>query len=191
MVTEALSNPIIKGALKAAFEIEYYTGKKIGQNCKNQIIIWWNNQWIYFLVLIYMLSVPKKEWYVQLLNRYIPSQWHCVCLKHIWVCVFFLYFGLLDHTTCVYSLALFRAEFTGHLPPWLVHSVLFPMPSGFSSPLSARHQLTIFHFQSSVSSRLMPPQRKNSQACGTHSPVAGTGLVCPVPNEPPLENHGH
>lgn len=30
-----------------------------------------------------------------------------------------------------------------------------------------------------------------SQACGTHSPVASTGLVCPTPNKPPLQNHGH
>lgn len=75
-----------------------------------------------------------------------------------------------------------------------VHSVLscFPMPLEFSSSLSTRHQLTIFHFQSSVSSRWKHHREENnSQACGTPSPVAGTGLVYPVPNEPPLENYGH
>lgn len=105
-----------------------------------------------FLVLIYVLPVPKKVWYIQLLNRHIPSQWHCVCLKHIWMCVFFLYFvkiftflpkrseillrqcrthssSLLEHTACVCLLPLFSAELTGHLPPQLlVHSSFCALP---------------------------------------------------------------
>lgn len=154
-----------------------------------------------FLVLIYILSLPKEVWYVQLVNRYIPSQWHCVSLKHIWMCVFFLYFVktftilpkrpeiifrqhwahsscLLEHTTCACSPALFSAELAGHLLPWLlVHSSFcalpLPMPSGFSSSVPDGHQLTIFHFQPSVSPRLKPPQRSKQLSSMWHTQSSG------------------
>lgn len=58
---------------------------------------------------------------------------------------------------------------------YTVHSMLshIPMPSGFSSSLSARHQFTIFHFQSSVSSRQKPPQRRKQLSSMWHTQSSG------------------
>lgn len=88
-----------------------------------------------FLFLLYMLPEPKELWYVHLLNRQIPKQWHCERLKHTWMWVFFLYFvqsfTVLPKRQCVFFWALniqlmfacfihVSAELAGHLPAWLL-----------------------------------------------------------------------
>lgn len=162
----------------------------------------------------------KQPLFILLLNlkscglfNYWIDKFQNSCIVHAWntsECVFsfgilcnhLLYFqkgnvfswGTIEHTTHACLLYSWECRNWWSFTSMAAHSqfILSPCPQAFqlNSQQGTSSQYFIFSPQSHQDGS-HHREDNFSQACGTHSPVAGAELVCPMPNKPSVENYGH